>query len=114
MSKSAKPKWILNDDWAVSTDTYNWVLYQRSGKSWRAIGYYPSPEMMLKSFHRKLTRKEPPQPTLEQHVEHCLKLTQAAADRFLSVLATYPLPALKARPATVTSMLKKETVNYAS
>ncbi len=110
MNKHAQPHWTLNDNWAVSTDTYNWILYQRSGKSWRAIGYYPSLEMMLKSFHRKLARKEPPQPTLEQHVEHCLELVQAAATRLLDSLATYPLPVLKARPATVNTMLKRRAV----
>ena len=110
MTKSANPHWIFNDSWAVSTDTYNWILYQRSGKIWRAVGYYPSPEMMLKSLHRKITRIEPPQPTLEQHVIHCLELAQAAADRFLSCLGTYPLPALKARPATVNTMLKRRVV----
>ena len=110
MAKSAKPQWRLNDNWAVSTDTYNWILYQRSGMIWRAVGYYPSPEMMLKSLHRKICRIEPPQPTLEQHVIHCLGLAQAAATRLLDSLATYPLPVLKARPATVTTMLKRRVV----
>ena len=114
MTKTAKPHWTLNDDWAVSTDTYNWILYQRSGKSWKAIGYYPSPEMMLESLHRKIALVEPPQPTLEKHVKHCLGLAQTAATRLLDNLATYPLPVFKARPATVSSMLKREIVNHAS
>ena len=111
MNKRKEPQWILSDNWAVGTEPYNWILYRLSGTRWRPIGFYPSPEMMLKSFHRKLARTEPHQPTLERHVEHCLGLAQAAADRFLSNLATYPLPALKASPATVSTMLKREAVN---
>ena len=114
MSKHAQPHWLLNNDWGVSTDTYNWILYRLSGTRWRPVGFYPSPKMMLKSFHRKLARTEPLQPTLEQHVEHCLGLAQAAADHFLSCLATYPLPALKAHPAVVSAMLRKEITDHAS
>lgn len=110
MTKYAKPKWILSTDWAISTDPYNWILYARSGKGWRATGYYATPEMLLKSLHQELARVEPPQPTLEQHVEHCLKRAQAAADRFLSCLATYPLPVLKARPAAVSGMLERRII----
>lgn len=107
MTKQAQPHWTLNDDWAIGTDSYNWKLYRRSGKGWRPIGYYPTPEMLLKSFHQKLTRVEPPQPTLEQYVEHCLERTQAAADRFLKCLATYPQSVLKAPPAGVNTAMTK-------
>jgi hypothetical protein len=114
MNTRKPPHWILNEDWAISTDTYNWILYRLSGKGWRAVGYYPTPEMLLKSFHRKLTRSETNQPTLEQHVEHCLRVAQAASESFMKSLGTYPLPALKARPAAVTAMLKREVVDHAS
>lgn len=114
MSKSVNPKWILNDDWAVSTDAFNWILYHRSGKAWRATGYYATPEMLLKSLFRKLTRTESPQPTLERHVKHCLERAQAAADCLFSQLATYPLPTRMARPPAVAAMLEQQEAQHAS
>ena len=81
MSNSATPEWMLSNDWGVGLDSYNWILYKRAGKTWQAKGFYPTPEMLLQSLHRKLTRTEPPQPTLEQHVKRCLEAAQVQRKR---------------------------------
>lgn len=88
----------------------SWILYQRSGKRWRPIGYYNSPEVLLKSFYRKLLRSEPPKSTLEQHIEHCLEVAQAAADRLLRCLATHPQSVLNTPPAPRRTIVKMEIV----
>lgn len=108
MSKRKQPDWLLNDDWAVSTDTYNWILYRRSGKCWRATSYHPTPQALLKSFHGELTRREPRRVTLELHLLSCLEAAQAAADRFLSCLATYPQAILNAPPPAMSRALEQE------
>jgi hypothetical protein len=108
MSKRKQPQWILNENWAVSTDPYNWILYSRSGKNWRATGYYPTPQMLLKSLHREITRKEPRQATLELHLLCCLETAQAVADRFLGCLATYPQVILNAPPPQLRRTLEME------
>lgn len=114
MAKHANPKWILNDDWAISTDPYNWILYRLSGKRWRPVAYFRTPELLLESLYRKLTRTEPRQPTIELHVEHCLRVAQAAADRFIEGMATYPSDVLKTLPAAYRTTLKTwETVEAA-
>ena len=114
MSKRKLPHWILNDDWAVSTDPYNWILYRLSGSRWRPSGYYRTPELLLESLYRKLTRTEPRQPTIEQHVEHCLRVVQAAAASFMEGMDTHPPEALKQLPAAYRTMLNEEAINYAS
>ena len=114
MSKCKQPQWMLNDHWAVSTDPYNWILYRLSGERWRPLGYYRTPELLLESLYRKLARTEPYQPTIEQHVEHCLRVAQAAADCLLECLATYPPDALKQLPPAYRTMLNEEVINHAS
>ena len=107
MAKRKQPQWILSDDWAVSTDPYNWILYRLSGNRWRPLGYYRTPELLLKSLHRKLLRIEPRQPTIEQHVEHSLRVVQAAAASFIECMATYPPEILKLLPAAYRTMSKE-------
>ena len=114
MSERTQPQWKLSNDWAVSTDPYNWILYRRSGNRWRPLGHYRTPELMLESLHRKLTRTEPRQPTIEQHVKHCLRVAQAAADSFMSCMATYPPEVLEQLPAAYRTMSIQEVNNYAS
>ena len=111
MSKCKQPQWILNDHWAVSIDPYNWILYRLSGSSWRPVGYYRNPELLLESLYRKLARTEPRQPTVEQHLEHCLGVAQAAAASFMECMATYPPEVLKQLPAAYRTMLKGEAAN---
>ena len=98
MAKSATPGWKLNAEWAVGTDPYNWILYHRSGKQWKAKGFFPTPEMLLKSLLQELMLSEAPQPILEQHVKRCLEVAQAAAASFLDTLDSYPQSVLKAPP----------------
>ena len=73
MSKSACPDWVLSDTCAVSRDTYNWILQSRQGDRWRAVGYYRTPELLLKSLHRQISRTMPANPDLLQHLETAYK-----------------------------------------
>jgi len=86
MNRRATPQWMLSNDWGVGTDPYNWVLYRKGKKNWRPVGYYPSDELLLKSFHRKLTRTEPADPDLVRHVEAISRRAQAAAAAFYDLL----------------------------
>ena len=69
MSKSASPKWLLSPEWGVGTDPCNWILYRRGSNRWNAVGFYPSPESLLKSLYNKLTRTEPADPDMVRHIE---------------------------------------------
>ena len=81
MSKSRSPDWVLNDNWAVSRDTYNWILQSRQGDRWRAVSYYQTPELLLKSLHRQLSRTMPANPDLLQHLETAYKAGERLSDR---------------------------------
>ena len=98
MSKSASPKWILSPDWGVGTDPFNWILYRRRGKRWNAVGFYASPDLLLKSLYRKLTRTEPPDPDIVSHVEAISRRVQAAADRLSAELNQIPWARLTRPP----------------
>ena len=88
MSKSATPKWILAPEWGVGTDSYNWILYRKVGKGWRAAGFYPSAESLLKSWYRKLTRTEPADTDLIRHVEAISRRVEDAAARLYEQIDT--------------------------
>jgi hypothetical protein len=79
MSKRTSPQWQLSPTWGVGTDKYNWILFSKGKKLWKAAGYYPSAELLLKSFYRKLTRTDPADPDLVRHVEAISRRVQAAA-----------------------------------
>ena len=81
MTPSHKPEWRLSEDWAVTRDPYNWVLMKKTGKSWRKT-YYASPQQLLNSLHRKITRTEPAQPDLAAYLETCLGIAQTFSRRF--------------------------------
>ena len=92
MRKPKQPTWLLNEDWGVSVDTYNFVLMKRAAtgkRSWREAGYYPSANQLLESFHRKLTRTEDPDPDLMKHLEHCSEVAQGCAARFNEQLESF-------------------------
>ncbi len=88
MTRRASPTWLLSGDWGVGTDPYNWILYKRGGNSWRPRGYYPSPELLLQSLHRVLTRQEVPDPDLVEHVNGICERVEAAAARLYKQLNT--------------------------
>ena len=79
MSKSATPTWLLSPDWGVGTDPFNWILYRKGGTRWNAVGFYPSPESLLKSLYNKLIRMEPADPDLVRHIEAISRRVEAAA-----------------------------------
>jgi len=81
MSKSASAKWLLSPEWGVGTDPYNFIPYCRRGKRWDAVGFYPSPDLLLKSYYRKITRTEPAGPDLVRHVEAISRRVQGWAAR---------------------------------
>jgi hypothetical protein len=92
MSKKRKePTWRLDDSWGVATDPYNWVLMHRSpgAKSWAAKGYYPNPEMLLKSFAGMLALSEPADPDLVRHLEHISERAQSCAARLNAELEAF-------------------------
>jgi hypothetical protein len=79
MIKRASPKWRLSKDWGVGVDTYNFILYHKGKKVWKPKGYYPCPELLLKSFYRKLIRTEPADSDLVRHVEANSRRVQECA-----------------------------------
>ena len=81
MSKSAFPDWKLNHDFAVSRDTYNWILQSRQGDRWRAVSYYQTPELLLKSLHQQVLRTMPANPDLLNHLEIAYKVGETLSDR---------------------------------
>ena len=81
MSKSTSPDWVLNDDWAVSRDTYNWILQSSRGDRWRAVSYYQTPELLLKSLHQQISRTMPANPDLLNHLEIAYKVGETLSDR---------------------------------
>ena len=89
-----KMTWILSDKWAVSRDPYNWILLRKTGKSWKK-SYYASPEQLLKSLYRKITRTEPAQPDLLEHLEACLEVAQAFSRQFHQQTGMRPQPGNK-------------------
>lgn len=87
-NKCASPKWILDDQWAVGTDPYNWILYRKFGKRWQAAGYYPSAHLLLERLFQKLTRMEGADPDLVMHVKRCFERVQGMADRLSEQLGS--------------------------
>lgn len=79
MSKNTTPKWLLSADWGVSSDPFNWILYERRGERWIAKGFYPSVESLLRSLYQKLIRTEPADSDLVRHVEAISRRVQACA-----------------------------------
>ena len=89
MSKRTSPEWMLDDTWAVSRDSLNWILQKRNGARWRTVGYYPTPELLLKSLYRKLARTELVKPDLIQHLETCLEVALGCSERFAEHIHTH-------------------------
>lgn len=80
MSKRPLPVWLLTADWGLGADPHNWILYYKGGNSWQPRGYYPSVEQLLESFYRRLTRTEPANSDLVEHVKALSDRVQAVAD----------------------------------
>ena len=89
MSKSATPKWILSPEWGVGIDKYNWILYRKNPKRWDAVGFYPSPELLLKSLYRKMLRTEPADSDLVRHVEAISRRVEGWAARLFEQINTW-------------------------
>ena len=81
MSKTKQPDWTLNDDWAVSRDKHNWILQARTGGRWRSVSYYRTPEQLLKSLHRQISRTMPADPDLLKHLETAYKVGERLSDK---------------------------------
>ena len=86
MHKRVTPKWVLSPEWGVGIDPYNFILYRKVGKRWDAVGFYPSPELLLKSLYRKMLRTEPADPDLVRHVEANSKCVEGWAARLYEQL----------------------------
>jgi hypothetical protein len=91
MTKSLNPDWVLNEKWAIGRDTHNFLLYKKSGQSWRPDSYYPKLEQLFQSFLHKLTRTEPAEVDLKVHIERCLDVAQAAVTLLREHIAAKPL-----------------------
>ena len=114
MNKSAKPCWTLNDDWGVTRDKHNWILQAYKGGRWRAVGYYRTPELLLKSLHRQISRTMPADPDLLQHLETAYKAGERLSDR-LSAHVKASFGGLdKLPPQRAAAILEQEAANYAS
>jgi len=88
MSKPGSPDWILSDEWAVSRNPFNWILMKPKRNGWRAVSYYPSPGLLLKSLHRKILRTDPAQPNLVRHIKSCLSVAEVCSERFSEYIDT--------------------------
>ena len=88
MRKRVTPKWILSPEWGVGTDPYNFILYRKVGKRWDAVGFYPSPELLLKSLYRKMLRTEPADPDLVRHVDAISRRVEGWAARLFEQINT--------------------------
>ena len=99
MKKNATPEWPLSENWAVGRDSHNWILYHKGKKNWKAKGFYPSPQALLKSFYRKLTRTEPADPDLILHVSRISRRVEAAAARLYEQIDTWQAEKGKTGPA---------------
>ncbi len=97
--KNKEPVWHLTEGYGCYCDAYNWVLQKKSGKGWKAIGFYPTPEKMLAGLYRKLCRTEPVARDLAQHVEAISRHVQAAAARLSDELNRMAWAGLQRPPA---------------
>lgn len=79
--KNREPTWHLTESYGCSCDPFNWVLQRKSGKGWKPVGYYPTPEKMLMGLYRKMCRTEPTDPDLLTHLSVLQGRVQAAAAR---------------------------------
>jgi len=77
--KNREPTWNLTENYGCYCDAYNWVLQKKSGKNWKAIGYYPTPEKMLAGLYRKTCRTEAANPYLLIHLNKLQERVQAVA-----------------------------------
>ena len=80
--------WQLSNDWGVNHDAYNWVLQHKATNRWRNVGYYPTPEVLLLSLHRKILLTNPAQPDLIQHLEVSLDVAQGCCERLSEQIHT--------------------------
>ena len=79
--KNKEPTWYLTENYGCYCDVYNWVLQRKSGKGWKSVGYYPTPEIMLTGLYGKLTRTELADPDLLTHLSTLQERVQAVAAR---------------------------------
>lgn len=105
MSKKNKaPTWRLDDQWAVDTDPFNWILYKRGTKkdgspgTWNPTGYYATTDKLLMGLYHNLTRLEHQDKDLVKHLEACYERVQAAAAHFSDELNRTAWPSLKQSP----------------
>ena len=114
MSKSAELRWVLNDDWAVSRDKYNWILLARKGNRWRPESYFRTPEQLLKSLHKHLLRTMPANQALLTHLETAYKAGERLSER-LSLRIHNSLGKLaKLTPQRAAAIEEVEAKYYAS
>ncbi len=105
MSNSKTPTWRLNDQWAVDTDPFNWVLYKRGTKRdgspgiWIPTGYYATADKLLIDLYHQLTRLEPQDKALIRHVESCYERVQELAARLSDELNRMAWASLSRPPA---------------
>jgi hypothetical protein len=67
------PEWKLNNKWGIKRDAYNWMLCYEVGARWVPKGYYPSIELLLKDFYRKMLLSNPPE---EMLIDHLTKVSE--------------------------------------
>ena len=111
MSKSRSPDWILSDEWAVSRDSYNWILQARKGDRWRAVSYNPTPELLLKSLHRQISSTMPANPDLLQHLEIAYKAGERLSDKLSTHISTRFGGLAKLTPQQAVT-IEKEKVSF--
>ena len=79
--KNREPAWNLTEGYGCYCDAYNWVLQKKSGKSWKPVGYYPTPEKLLMGLYRKMCRNKPAGPDLLTHLNALQERVQTVAAR---------------------------------
>ena len=81
MARTPKNLFELDERWAVGTDPYNWILYRKEKKRHKAVGFYGTPESLLRGLWRKCQLEEfdgeDLPKSLESSLSHALALSEA-------------------------------------
>lgn len=98
MATRTNPDWVLSEDFAISIDSYNWVLLVRSHSKtgeptdWIVKSYFPTSIMLFESLLNKASRTNTGEADLIKHLEHALSVATEAYKGFLEEIHSNPHP----------------------
>ena len=93
--KSKQPTWILNDEFGIDRNTYNWILYTRDGTGdttrWKAISYHPTPALLLIALYRKVELTIPAHHDFVHHLEVAADRAHSLCSEFIERVKSNPI-----------------------